>query len=387
MEKVAANRDKTTTFSQKITPKSLIQQYLQPLGITINGNQPWDIQIHNDEFYARVIREGILGLGESYMDKWWDCAQLDVLIDKILRANLYEKQNIPLHFKIKQFFAALINLQTKSRAKQVAHKHYDLGNSLFSAMLDKRMVYSCGYWKEARTLDDAQTAKLDLICKKLQLKPGQSLLDIGCGWGGLARFAAENYGVNVVGVTISNQQYEYAKKYCQDLPIDIRLQDYRDINEKFDRIVSVGMFEHVGHLNYPTFMQTVHHALSDEGLFLLHTIGSDETTALANAWIVKYIFPNGMLPSITQIGKASEKLFIMEDWQNFGAYYDNTLMAWHENFEQRWPELKSNYDERFYRMWNFYLLACAGSFRARNIQLWQIVYSKRGVNGVYMAPR
>ena len=171
------------------------------------------------------------------------------------------------------------------------------------------------------------------------------------------------------------------------MPIDIRLQDYRDINEKFDRVVSVGMFEHVGHANYKTFMQTVHRALSEDGLFLLHTIGVNEYSPMANEWIVKYIFPNGALPTISQIAKPTEKLFVMEDWHNFGVYYDNTLMAWCQNFINHWEQLKTKYDERFYRMWTYYLLACAGGFRSRSIGLWQVVFSKNGVAGGYFAPR
>jgi cyclopropane-fatty-acyl-phospholipid synthase len=387
MEKAAANRDKTTNHKNKVTARSIAQDLLRPAGITINGQEPWDIQVHNEAFYSRALKEGALGLGESYMDKWWDCQRLDIFINKILRANLDTKIKIPFHFYIKQLFAKMINLQSKNRAKEVAYKHYDLGNDLFASMLDKRMIYSCAYWKEAQTLDEAQGAKLDLICQKLQLRPGLRVLDIGCGWGGLAKYAAEKYGVNVVGVTISQQQRDYAQVYCKGLPVDIRLMDYRDIKETFDRVVSVGMFEHVGHMNYSIFMETTHRALNDDGLFLLHTIGVNETSSLANEWIIKYIFPNGMLPSIAQIATVSEKLFVVEDWHNFGAYYDNTLMAWHENFVQQWDNLKAHYDERFYRMWTYYLLACAGSFRARSNQLWQVVFSKRGVVGGYLSPR
>lgn len=386
MEKVAASTEKVTTMD-KVTAKSIIESLAQQAGVTINGKDPWDIQVHNDNFYSRVISEGALGLGESYMEKWWDCARLDMFFDKILHANVDSKVNIPLNFKLRVLFAKIVNFQTKARSKIVAEKHYDLGNDLFTAMLDTRMMYSCGYWKTATTLEQAQIDKLELICQKLQLKPGMRLLDIGCGWGGLAKYAAENHGVNVVGVTISKQQFEYATEYCKGLPVSFRLQDYRDINESFDRIVSVGMFEHVGHLNYKTFMQVAHKALANNGLFLLHTIGGNETSLFANEWITKYIFPNGMIPSISQIGKAAEKLFVMEDWHNFGVYYDTTLMAWHENFLKAWDNLKANYDERFYRMWNYYLLCCAGTFRARTNQLWQIVFSKKGVVGGYIAPR
>ena len=387
MEKASINMEKATNGMDKVTAKSIAQKLLDSVGIKINGSNPWDIQVHNEKLYSRVLHDGSLGLGEAYMEKWWDCPRLDIFFEKILRGGLDTKVKIPLHFYFKQLLAKIINLQSKNRSKQVAYAHYDLGNHLFTAMLDTRMVYSCGYWKEASTLNEAQEKKLDLICQKLQLKPGLRLLDIGCGWGGLAKHAAEKYGVQVVGVTISEQQCNYAKEICKGLPIDIRLQDYRDINSTFDRIVSVGMFEHVGFKNYPIFMQTAHRTLSDDGLFLLHTIGGNEESSLANEWITKYIFPNGMLPSVAQIAKVAEKLFIVEDWHNFGAYYDNTLMAWHENFVRHWNDLKSHYDERFYRMWTYYLLSCAGSFRSRTNQLWQIVFSKKGVPGGYLSPR
>jgi cyclopropane-fatty-acyl-phospholipid synthase len=369
------------------TERNIINQLLNPIGITINGNNPWDIQVHHNHFYSRILKQGALGLGESYMDEWWDCQRLDILFERILRVKLEEKVKIPFNFYVKNILAKIVNFQSKMRAREVAHKHYDLDNDLFQRMLDSHMLYSCGYWKTAQTLEEAQLAKLELICQKLQLRPGMTLLDIGCGWGGLAKYAAERHGVKVVGVTISQQQYEYGKQFCQGLPVEIRLQDYRDINEQFDRIVSVGMFEHVGLLNYKTYMRTVHRALADDGLFLLHTIGSNESLSLPNEWILKYIFPNGMVPSIKQIIEPSEKLFMMEDWHCFGADYEKTLMAWHENFMRHWDELKARYDQRFFRMWNYYLLSCAGCFRARSNQLWQIVFSKNGVVGGYQAPR
>lgn len=360
---------------------------LESAGIRVNGNEPWDIQIYNQNFYSRVIREGTLGLGESYMDNWWDCKNLDQFFERVISANLESKIKSNKWLLLKLMIFKFINRQTKKRALEVGKKHYDLGNELFSGMLDSRMNYTCGYWKNANNLNDAQLEKLELTCQKLMLKPGMRVLDIGCGFGALAKYAAENYGVNVVGVTISNEQWNYAKKYCSGLPIEIRLQDYRDIDEKFDRIVSLGMFEHVGHLNYRIYMKIVQRCLKDDGLFLLHTIGSNTTNTSADEWIGKYIFPNGMLPSIPQISKAAEGLFIMEDWHNFGADYDKTLMAWHSNFNQNWDELKKHYDQRFYRMWNYYLLSCAGMFRARHTQLWQIVFSKNGVKGGYQAPR
>lgn len=369
------------------TAKHDMEALLSSIGITINGHHPWDIQVHNEQFYSRVMSQGPLGLGESYMDKWWECERLDTLFDKVLRVNLDMKIKIPLRYSITHFLARIINFQSKKRVGDVARQHYDLGNTLFKAMLDKNMLYSCGYWKNAKNLDEAQIAKVDLVCRKLQLKRGSRLLDIGCGWGGLARYAAENYGVSVVGITISKQQFDYATERCKGLPVEIRLQDYRDVSEHFDNIVSIGMFEHVGHLNYSTYMQTAHRCLKKDGLFLLHTIGVDQTNYLTNEWTLKYIFPNGMLPSIAQIAKAAEPCFTVEDWHNFGADYDPTLMAWHHRFLQHWPELRHLYDERFFRMWAYYLLTSAGSFRARSLQLWQVVFSKKGIPGGYVSVR
>ena len=364
------------------------QSAFSDAGIQINGSQPWDILVHNPSFYERVFYNGSLGLGESYIEGWWDCARIDELFDRGLRAALHEKI---IGGKLKGLMVSLLsrlkNFQSRRRAAEVAHKHYDLGNDLYKAMLDSRMIYSCGYWRNAKTLDEAQEAKLDLICQKLQLKPGMSVLDIGCGWGGFAKYASEHYGVSVVGVTISQEQRKLAQEICKNLPIEIRLQDYRDLNQKFDHIVSIGMFEHVGYKNYKTFIQVVNNCLKNNGLFLLHTIGRKVSTTYTDAWIHKYIFPNSMLPSAKQISDAIEKFFMIEDWHSFGADYDKTLMSWYHNFQNNWCTLKSKYSDEFYRMWSYYLLSCAGTFRARDNQLWQIVLSKNGVTGGYHSIR
>ena len=262
-------------------------------------------------------------------------------------------------------------------------------------MLDKRLAYSCGYWKDAQNLDEAQVGKLDLICRKLDMKPGMTVLDIGCGWGSFCKYAAEKYGVEAVGVTVSKEQVEYANSKVNGLNVRVKLLDYRDMDantllgrgRKFDRVVSVGMFEHVCYKNYKTFMNTVHSLLKENGLFMLHTIGANKSVVTSDPWSNKYIFPNSHLPSIKQIGGAIENLFVMEDWHNIGVHYDKTLMAWFDNFDSNWELIKSNYDERFYRMWKYYLLSAAGSFRARNVQLWQIVLSKKGVPHGYPSIR
>ncbi|MFH7826089.1 cyclopropane fatty acyl phospholipid synthase [Kluyvera chengduensis] len=357
---------------------------LSQADIKINGARPWDIQVHHADFFKRVFQQGSLGLGESYMEGWWDCERLDILFCKILKAKL-DKQ-VPGNLKdiLRVVSARLFNLQSRSRSWIVGKEHYDIGNDLFALMLDPHMQYSCGYWRHAQSLEEAQNAKLEMICEKLQLKPGMRLLDIGCGWGGLAAYAARNYGVSVDGVTISREQQKLAQQRCEGLDVNILLQDYRDLDTDYDRIVSVGMFEHVGPKNYDTYFSVVDRCLKPNGLFLLHTIGSNQTGLSVDTWINKYIFPNGCLPSIRQIASVSESRLVMEDWHNFGSDYDKTLMAWHERFNQAWSGLSSNYTPRFRRMFNYYLCACAGAFRARDIELWQVLFSRGTEGGMYV---
>ena len=360
---------------------SAVQQLMSLADVALNGSHPWDIQVKHPNFYRRILQQGVMGFGESYMEGWWDCERLDQLFTLLVRARLDTKVSHHLSILIHILWGQLTNLQSRKRATMVGKKHYDLGNDLFTLMLDPYMQYSCGYWKTASTLEQAQEDKLDLICRKLCLKPGMSLLDIGCGWGGLAEYAAQHYQVSVVGITISKEQQTLALKCCQRLDVDIRLQDYRDLNQQFDRIVSVGMFEHVGPKNYRTFFKCARRSLKTEGLFLLHTIGSLTSTRSLNPWIEKYIFPNGCLPSMVQITKQTEGLWVMEDWHNFGADYDLTLTEWERRLSARWTQVEQNYSPMFYRMLRYYLLSCAGRFRARDLQLWQILFSPEGVKG------
>lgn len=377
--------------------KEIIEKILEKADVKINGKNPWDIQVLNKNLVNRVIAKGIVGAGEAYMDGWWECRAIDEMICKLRNSDLYDfvKKDPKLIFSL--IGAKLFNLQGKNRAFNVGKKHYDISNTLFENMLDKRLVYTCGYWKGVKNLDQSQEAKLDLVCKKIGLKAKDKILDIGCGWGSFAKYAAEKYKAIVTGITVSKEQVELGNKLCKGLPVKIYLKDYRDLGklpdsisaDKFDHIVSLGMFEHVGYKNYRNFMQIVHNCLKDTGLFLLHTIGGNSSVTSTNPWIDKYIFPGGMLPSIAQIGKSIENLFVMEDWHNFGADYDKTLMAWFKNFNKNWQKIKksTNLDERFYRMWKLYLLSCAGSFRARSLELWQIVLSKKGVTGGYRSIR
>lgn len=363
-----------------------VARILQIADVQLDGPRPWDLQIRDERFYARVLTTGSLGLGESYMDGDWDTPALDQLLFHLLVARL-DRHVHTWRDAWALVRARLFNRQDRRRAFEVGRRHYDLGNDLYRAMLGRYLVYSCGYWRDAGDLDAAQAAKLDLVCRKLRLKPGQRVLDIGCGWGEALKYAAEHYGVHGVGVTVSAEQAELARELCRGLPIEIRLQDYRDLDERFDAAFSLGMFEHVGVKNYRAYFEVARRCVADDGLFLLHSIGTNLSTVATDPWIDKYIFPNSMLPSAAQITAASEGLFVLEDWHNFGADYERTLSAWRANVEHAWPQLDARYDERFRRMWRYYLAASIAIFRARQAQLWQLVLSPEGVPGGYVAPR
>ncbi|MCH8233566.1 MAG: cyclopropane fatty acyl phospholipid synthase [Bacteroidetes bacterium] len=363
--------------------KKTVESLLREGGITINGDQPQDIQVHDNRLYNRVISKGSLGLGEAYMDGWWDCEKLDDFFYRINRFGVEHKAGKSWAKKLADLKAFFFNMQNQAKSKISVREHYDISNEFYMSFLDPYNQYTCGYFRDTDELDRAQEDKLDLICKKLDIHKEDRVLDIGCGWGGFSRFAAEKYGYNVTGITISDQQLNYATEYCKDLPVTLKKMDYRDLSEKFDKILICGMIEHVGYKNYRRIMEVVHQCLNDSGKFLLQTIGARTSTRTMDPWMSKYIFPNAMLPSMKQLSRATEGLFVMEDWQNFGAYYDQTLMAWYENFKRNWSKHKSKYNERFYRMWEYYLLSSAASFRARKNQLWQIVFTPNGQPGVF----
>jgi len=360
-------------------------------GVRAADKPPCDLCVHDDRLYSRVFAHGSLGLGEAYMDGWWDSPDLAGLFTRLLRAQIDDELRT-LDTLIAHLKARFVNLQRGEHAFEIGKAHYDLGNDLFQAMLGERLVYSCGYWAEATNLDDAQVAKLDLICRKLRLKPGQRVLDIGCGWGEALKYAAEKYGVQGVGITVSQEQAAYAQALCAGLPVEIRLQDYHELDEPFDAIMSIGMFEHVGALNYRSYFEVARRCLREDGpdgggLFLLHCIGSNGMRGRPDPWIEKYIFPNSMIPAMSQVATALEGLFVVEDWHNFGTDYDRTLTAWRANFDAAWPALQHRYDERFRRMWHYYLAVSAAVFRSRRDQLWQLTLSPRGVPGGYRVPR
>ena len=362
--------------------EGIIRELFGLADIEIGGTNRGDIQVTDPRFYERTLRGASLGFGEAYMDEWWETDALDVTIDKIMRANL--KQKIQGSWKLKALTAkaVLMNLQSKQRSGPSVEAHYDIGNDLYTRMLDERMVYTCGYWKHATTLQEAQDAKLDLVARKLGLAPGMRVLDLGCGWGGMASWAAEKYGCSVLGVSLSKDQVALGNEMWgprgKKLDVELRLCDYRDVQGTFDRVISIGMMEHVGPKNHRDMMKVIHRTLADDGVALVHTIANNRSLRHGTAWIEKYIFPNAVAPSLAQLGRSLEGLLVPEDLHNIGPDYDPTLMAWWDNFDRSYKEIAHRYDRRFYLMWKFYLLAAAGGARSRDGQLYQVVLTKTG---------
>jgi cyclopropane-fatty-acyl-phospholipid synthase len=372
-----------------MTAQAFIENLGSKIGVGFGGANPWDIQVNNPRIFDRLMAEGSLGFGESYMDGDWDCRQLDELFNRIVGARLDKEIRVTPNLLFLILRSKLQNMQHPGRVWQAADVHYNLPVKVFECTFDSRLTGSCGYWAGANDLDTAQEAKLDLIYRKLHIQPGERprIWDIGCGWGAFMGYVAERHGANCVGVTISEEQVKYAKERYKNLPADFRLQDYRKFDEKVDHIVSMGMFEHVGYKNYRTYFETARRAIKDDGLFVLHTIWANNESSHIDPWIDKYIFPNGVLPTIEQVAKACEGLFVIEDVHNFGTYYDRTLMAWNDKFQTHRKELAAELGEKFCRMWEYYLLCCAGGFRSRGISVGQFVLSPKGVKGVYEAVR
>lgn len=365
-----------------------LRDVLEEANVRLGGDRPWDIRSFDPSIADRLLAQGSLGFGDAYVDGLWECDALDQFFDHVLEARLETriKPNFQLLTRIAK--AKLLNMQTRSRSLKVAEIHYNLGNDFYEAMLDPWMQYTCGYWSGgAKTLEEAQEAKLELVCRKLDIRPGDRILELGCGWGGFARWAASRHGAEVVAYNISTEQVEWARRKCEGLAVDIRLSDYRDAVGEFDKVVSIGMCEHVGPKNYRELMETAHRCLKQGGSFLLHTIGGNREVPTNDAWLDAHIFPGAVIPSAVGLAKSFDGLFVLEDWHNFGPDYDRTLMAWFEKFEAAWPRFEATYGEPFRRMWRYYLLMCAGSFRARKNQLWQIVLSKGGVPGGWKAVR
>jgi cyclopropane-fatty-acyl-phospholipid synthase len=357
-------------------PESFVRELLEKAGIEVGGRASHDIVVSDQRFFRRVARDGAMGLGTAYVEGWWDSPAVDEMITRLHRADLPGCIRRNWRYCASALKARLLNLQSTKRSLQVGEHHYDVGNDLFRAMLDKRMVYTCAYWQDARNLDEAQEAKLELICRKLGLRQGMRVLDLGCGWGGFAKYAAETYGVEVSGLSVSKEQITLGRVLCAGLPVDLHVDDYRNARGRYDRVVSIGIMEHIGHKNYRTYMEVVDRCLAPDGVSLIHTIGSPTSEWVPDPWTQKFIFPNGQLPSVAALAYAMEGLLKFEHLQTLGRHYDPTLIAWHRNLVAAWPDLKSKYDERFYRMWTYYLLMSAAAFRAQYIDVFQIVMTR-----------
>ena len=371
-----ALRSRTDHRSEEIV-KGLLEQ----AGIAVGGDAPHDIAVHDSRFYSRVLAEGSLGLGESYVEGWWDTESLDGCMERIIRARLDKRVRQSPYAVANSLRARVMNMQLGKRVFEVAERHYDVGNDLYREMLDERLLYTCAYWKDASDLDAAQVAKLDLVCRKVGMTRGMRVLDLGCGWGGFAKYAAETYGAEVVGYTVSREQATLARERCADLPVDIHLDDYRNARGTFDAVISIGLMEHVGPKNYRAYFELVDRCLAPGGVAFVHTIAGNWSRDHLDPWFDRYIFPNAVIPSIARLGAALEDDFVLEDLHNIGPHYETTLLAWNDNFERAWREradLRDRYDERFYRMWRYYLLASAAAFRARYLQLYQLVVTRVG---------
>jgi cyclopropane-fatty-acyl-phospholipid synthase len=358
--------------------QDLFVELLANADIIVGGSRPWDLQVHDERVWSRLLRDGTLGAGEAYVDGWWDTQELDQFIDHILRARFDDTLRESWPLVAQALRARLLNLQSITRSFDNGQHHYDIGNDLYEAMLGGRLLYTCAYWPGANTLDEAQDAKLDLVCRKVGLKPGMRVLDLGCGWAGFASFAAERYGVHVTGYTVSQEQVRWAHERYGHLPIDIRLDDYRNATGEYDAVVSIGLMEHVGVKNYRGYMQLANRLLARGGVAFVHTIGANRQRMHIEPWFDKYIFPNAVIPSLASLIRAMEGIFVPEDVHNIGEDYDRTLMAWWHKFDAAWPSLRARYGDAFYRRWKFYLLSCAGAFRSRSQQLFQIVMTRQG---------
>jgi cyclopropane-fatty-acyl-phospholipid synthase len=373
----------------------IVRRAFDDAGVEIDGTRPHDVRVHDPSFYARLARNPAFQLGETYLDGLWDCDAIDELLDRLVRSGVAGAHDHGGRFQLRSAWARVRNRQSRGRAGDVATAHYDLDPELYRRMLDDTMTYTCAYWRDgAETLGDAQRNKLRMICDKLDLQPGEALLDIGCGFGGLAAYAAEHRGVSVVGVTNSVQHQQIAAaRYAGRLPVEIMLLDYRrlpELGRRFDKIASIEMIEAVGPKNFPAYMKIAHDCLVPGGRFLVQSFISNESRQVCNEWFDRYIFPNGVSPSFGQLSVATAPNFgAPKDVHDLGAHYPPTLMAWDHNLRAAWPALSARRpcDERFRRMWHFYLRCLAGVFRAEDLRLCQIVYGKGPVGELRVPAR
>jgi cyclopropane-fatty-acyl-phospholipid synthase len=358
--------------------RSVYNLLLERADVRLDGDRPWDPRIHDERVFRRVALDGSVGLGEAYVDGWWSTDDLEELARRLASARL-ERVTEWLPRGLAQNAAAIVsNQQTRGRARRVARQHYDFGNDLFAAFLGRYQCYSCGYFRDTDDLDVAQLQKLDLVCRKLDLRRGDRLLDVGGGWGELARHAAAEYGARVTSINISDEQMRFARERCRGLDVETVRCDYRDVRGSFDKVAAIAMFTHVGVRNYRTFMEAMRRVVAPEGTFLIEGVWGNVSTNRIDAWMDKHIFPGAMIPSGAQTFRAFEGIFVAEDVHNFGPDYVKTLRAWNARLRQAWPTLRARYDERVRKTFEYFFLTIAGFFRARALQHWHLVLTPPG---------
>lgn len=349
------------------------------------GDEPQVVlRFHSEKAFGAMLSRGFAGFGESYMAG--DIA-VEGDLQELLRLGIaahVDSGRMSLADKARLFLSCLKCRNTASQAARNIACHYDRGNDLYQLYLDRTMTYSCAYFKDERdSLEQAQLNKYEHICRKLMLEPDESLLDLGCGWGGMLIYAAQHHGIRGLGNTISQNQYAYADQKSRSLGlnhrIDVALMDYRDLSGSFDKVVSIGMFEHVGKKFIPAFMQRISRILKKGGLGLLHTIGRD-ATASVDPWINRYIFPGGYLAPLAEIidHMSSAGLMVL-DIENLRMHYARTLDLWAENFDRNAENAKAMFGEPFVRMWRLFLHASAANFKFGGNRLYQILFSN-GLN-------
>ncbi|AAU19944.1 class I SAM-dependent methyltransferase [Bacillus cereus] len=366
--------------------KTLENLFLDPVQITLwdgntvqygEGNPQFHITFHKPLAKKEIIKDPSIAFGEAYMN---GDIEIEGNLEKAIESIYKNKDSFLGNSKL-QYLTSRWNFSKRKNKEDIAH-HYDIGNDFYKLWLDETMTYSCAYFQnETDSLTVAQHNKVNHILKKLNLQKGDTLLDIGCGWGELITAAAKQYGVKATGVTLSEEQYaktleRIEKENLTDL-VEVNLLDYRDIHErKFDKIVSVGMIEHVGKDHITEYFETVNALLNDGGISVLHCITSP-TDGATNSWIEKYIFPGGYVPAINElITNITNQHFFIVDVESLRRHYGKTLQYWAENFENTLDEIRKTKDERFIRMWRLYLNACAASFYTGNIDLHQFVFTK-----------
>lgn len=347
------------------------------------------LDVHNAEVFSRLVREGDLGFCDAYLDGWWDSPDLQAFLDLLHDGNDELYEGFPGMFFIRTYerMRHWMNRNTRNQARKNISFHYDLGNDFYALWLDPSMTYSSALFEPGQNcLEAAQRAKYASMVDRLQVQPGQHILEIGCGWGGFAEYAAKERGLRVTGLTISEEQLSYARQRIEkagltDL-VEFRLQDYRDEHGHYDGIASIEMFEAVGEAYWPDYFQTLKRCLNADAQAVLQIItireNRFETYRKGVDFIQKYIFPGGMLPSKTALSEQINAAGLAERATlSFGDSYSRTLRAWHSVFNARWDEVEAlGFDDRFRRMWNFYLTSCAGAFRGGNCDVIQITVAK-----------